>query len=353
MKKTKIVRKTKKTKIVRKTKKNRKTKKYRGGTISVHAISTVENKPYSYNNRYRILNGIYTGQWKYEMPYVRGKMDYLDNDGNIVETYDGNWVNGKPDGTGVLTFANGEKYVGEFKIGLMDGKGIYTYTTGARYEGDFVRNGKHGYGIFTYNNGARYEGQWENNKKHGYGISTYNDGSRYEGGWANDKKNGTGTFVTPNERYTGNWVDDMADGYGILIHNDGSRYEGQWANNRKNGYGIFETPNEKYTGNWVHDEIFGHGIITFKQSNVSLEGEFSYDSEGNTLVNGTAEFPDGSRYEGMFEDYLRSGGIATPNDGSLASDSKYDIVYGYEEEPDSVTAVNISYYNNTLLPQEG
>lgn len=38
---------------------------------------------------------------------------------------------------GILTKANGKKYVGEFKNGSRNGKGVFTFPDGSRYEGDF------------------------------------------------------------------------------------------------------------------------------------------------------------------------------------------------------------------------
>ena len=41
-------------------------------------------------------------------------------------SYKGNFVAGKPDGKGVLTYKNGRKYVGDFKNGEFDGRGDFT-----------------------------------------------------------------------------------------------------------------------------------------------------------------------------------------------------------------------------------
>ena len=40
--------------------------------------------------------------------------------------YEGNFSNGKKEGTGVFRWANGDSYVGSFKNDLMEGKGVFT-----------------------------------------------------------------------------------------------------------------------------------------------------------------------------------------------------------------------------------
>ena len=59
--------------------------------------------------------------------------------GNI---YEGQFINGKIDGTGKMVYANGDKYVGEWKDGFFSGQGLMTYVTGDSYEGQF-RQGLH------------------------------------------------------------------------------------------------------------------------------------------------------------------------------------------------------------------
>ena len=371
MKKTKNEGKIKKSKTgksknmkIRKTKKVKKTKKtrkYTGGN-SYYSLIKVVNQPYSYNVVveqikddviYEEINGLYTGPWKYNQPYMRGKMDVLENNNTntIKGTYDGPWRNGKPDGHNCkYTTASGNIYEGEYKDGLIHGEGKFTYANGRKYVGEFKNGFMEGKGTDTYTNGSRYEGDFIRNDKHGYGILEYYNGSRYEGQWANNKKNGIGTFKSPDDIYNGSWLNDKPHGYGILTRNDGSsRYEGQWVNSKKNGIGTFESNDEKYTGNWVNDIPVGDGNIEFKKTKVILKGNFSYDRENNVIVEGMAKFPDDSTYEGKFINYLKYGeGIATPPNTGLASDSEYHIVDGFIEEPDSVTAENLSYYDNIL-----
>jgi hypothetical protein len=44
------------------------------------------------------------------------------------------------------------------------------YTLVNSYYGQFVDGKRHGYGTFLYANGSKYEGDWKNNSKNGYVI---------------------------------------------------------------------------------------------------------------------------------------------------------------------------------------
>ena len=65
--------------------------------------------------------------------------------GNI---YEGQFINGKIDGTGKMVYANGDKYVGEWKDGFFSGQGLMTYVTGDSYEGQFRQGLFYNEGIY-------------------------------------------------------------------------------------------------------------------------------------------------------------------------------------------------------------
>ena len=94
---------------------------------------------------------------------VNGKSKWFedgdeDNDGKYI----GEIENGKPNGTGTITFPDGQKYVGEYKDGKKHGQGTYTYTDGRKYVGEF-KNGNFWNGTTYKIDGNIFE-EWVNGK---------------------------------------------------------------------------------------------------------------------------------------------------------------------------------------------
>ena len=67
--------------------------------------------------------------------------------------YEGNVINGKAEGKGILYLKNGDRYEGDFKNDIMEGKGIYYYKNGDREMGDYLNNKKVGKHITLTING--------------------------------------------------------------------------------------------------------------------------------------------------------------------------------------------------------
>ena len=76
-------------------------------------------------------------------------------------TYEGQYKDGKMNGTGLLQYPNGDRYEGEFKDDLPHGNGVHEWSRGNTYEGEWLKGKPHGEGVFL-NNGARYAGTWQN-----------------------------------------------------------------------------------------------------------------------------------------------------------------------------------------------
>lgn len=77
--------------------------------------------------------------------------------------YQGQWINGKPDGYGKIYFPNGELFEGEFIDGKAAGPGRYFYQTGAYYEGNVDDNQARGQGKY-HSDEISFEGTWEDSK---------------------------------------------------------------------------------------------------------------------------------------------------------------------------------------------
>lgn len=86
----------------------------------------------------------------------------------------------------------GGKYDGEWRDGKQDGSGSYQYPKGDSYVGEWRDGKEDGYGVYTWTNGQRYEGRWRNGKRDGWGVLTYVDSRRYVGFWQDDVRSGQG-----------------------------------------------------------------------------------------------------------------------------------------------------------------
>ncbi len=147
--------------------------------------------------------------------------------------YDGDLVNGLPDGYGIQTYPDGKKYEGFFRLGKRDGKGIMNWPGGEMYDGEWKNDRRDGKGTFTLANGERYEGMFSGDLKNGYGKYRWADNSMYEGYWENDLKNGAGTMTWSNgDTYSGDWRNDEMDGRGVLKRPGGQQIRGTWKGNR-------------------------------------------------------------------------------------------------------------------------
>jgi TPR repeat protein len=133
--------------------------------------------------------------------------------GNMGDHYRGAWVNGKPEGHGILTGKKNEKF---------------------KYIGAFKEGGAHGIGTFTGAAGTTYVGEWKGDKRHGQGTTTFADGARYVGEWKDDKRHGQGTatFVSDNT-YTGEWKDGKRNGLGTYIFADGTKSINYWKDGKR------------------------------------------------------------------------------------------------------------------------
>ena len=78
-------------------------------------------------------------------------------------------------------------YEGQAIDGVPNGKGRLTWDSGIFYEGDFVNGQYHGYGVYFVSDYALYEGQWVNGAFTGKGKITYLNGEIQEGEFVNGK----------------------------------------------------------------------------------------------------------------------------------------------------------------------
>ena len=169
--------------------------------------------------------------------------------------YEGEVVNNRPHGFGILYCANGNHYEGSWTDGRIQGKGTLYWANGNRYEGDWADDKRQGKGTFYWADGRRYEGDWADDKRQGKGTFYWTDGRRYEGDWTADEITGTGTmYYTDGSRYEGDWNKGYKNGKGTYYYFYGDYYKGEWKDGRKNGFGtLYKEDGTKIKGIWTDD----------------------------------------------------------------------------------------------------
>ncbi|MCB8818319.1 cell wall-binding repeat-containing protein [Desulfosporosinus shakirovi] len=125
------------------------------------------------------------------------------------QNYQGVLVDGKKEGQGKYTWANGDVYSGEWKNDKMNGRGVLVYSDGTEYSGTFVDNKREGQGYIKWFNNETYTGEWKNDLMSGEGSYTFKNGDKYLGSWLNNKMNGTGKYIFKNgQSLLGTWIDN-------------------------------------------------------------------------------------------------------------------------------------------------
>ena len=89
------------------------------------------------------------------------------------DEYVGAWQNGKRNGQGTLTWADGDRYVGEYKDNKKNGLGTYTWGKDSEWAGE------------------EYVGEWKDDKRNGLGTHTWADGTTRTGIWESNVYFGT------------------------------------------------------------------------------------------------------------------------------------------------------------------
>jgi hypothetical protein len=207
--------------------------------------------------------------------------------------YEGPMRNGKRDGHGVATWANGVRYVGNFRDGKFSGHGVKTWGGGGRYDGDFRDGNFSGYGVESWANGVRYVGYFRDGKFSGHGVKTWADGDRYDGDFRNGNFDGYGVETWAHGvRYVGDFRGGEFSGHGVKTWAGGGRYDGDFRNGNFDGYGVETWANGvRYVGSFQDNKRNGNGVQTWPDRSW-YEGEWSNDipSGSGTLVNAQGTF---------------------------------------------------------------
>ena len=99
------------------------------------------------------------------------------------------------------------------------GRGVLSYKPAdyffpEKYDGNWVNDKMQGLGVMLYNDRSVYSGTWEDGRRHGQGEMQYSNGDTYDGCWHNDNRVGQGRMIFQNKNeYAGIWqADKMSAG---------------------------------------------------------------------------------------------------------------------------------------------
>ena len=126
-----------------------------------------------------------------------------------LDRYHGEFIQGRREGLGLLTYANGDTYDGEWINNLFHGHGVFSSVdfmnvapgiphTGQRYEGAYEYGRKHGKGIQHLQDGSVYDGEFKNNLFHGEGVLKTKKGDKLMGVFERGKISGSGKIQFAN-----------------------------------------------------------------------------------------------------------------------------------------------------------
>ena len=130
---------------------------------------------------------------------------------------------------GTSVNANG-KYTGEHKDGKRNGQGYATYADGSRYVGEHKDGKREGQGTYFFADGGKYVGAFRDGKRNGEGLHTLASRDMYFGEYKDDKRDGQGSYTfASGEKYVGLFKDNQPHGYGIRYSSTGSIIQqGRW-----------------------------------------------------------------------------------------------------------------------------
>jgi antitoxin component YwqK of YwqJK toxin-antitoxin module len=158
----------------------------------------INNKPNGFGILYyKNKKCKYIGFWKDGKKNGEGTMYY--NDGRLKIKC--NWIDNRPNGLVIYYDFEGNRYEYQCNFGIMN-QGKCCYTDSSFYIGSFKNNLKHGFGRLYNSKGVlMFEGNFKNNLKDGYGKMFYScshGGLMFDGNFRNDKFNGSGVLFLPN-----------------------------------------------------------------------------------------------------------------------------------------------------------
>lgn len=139
---------------------------------------------YNYEHR----NFLWDGDCKEGVVHGYGTLRVFEND---IEYYvfEGSILNGRIEGFGkLIILSDGDTYEGNYVRGKPQGLGHFFNDDGDHYEGYFVDGMRSGMGTYWYwpeSKIFKYVGEWKEGEKHGKGTLFYRNGKTVSGNFIN------------------------------------------------------------------------------------------------------------------------------------------------------------------------
>lgn len=287
-------------------------------------------------------HGSYAGDFRFGLRHGKGVRVFGDG-----KRYEGDWKEDTMDGVGVLE-CDEFKYVGEFVNGKFDGHGVISWANGDSYEGVFARGEMEGDGRYAYGDGGRYEGQWTQSKKHGRGRRVYSNGDVYDGEWLSDLPHGKGSLEremqlaggsSAHYRYAGDFVEGQQSGRAKISYTfspanvdilyewkeeyefpiglgfwhcgrGASTYEGLVYRGAFHGEGDLVSPDgKKWCGLWLEGKLDGHATCVYLpliNEHINENDTLPVDVKQQLMMKLTGLYRI-VKYDGEFVDNVRHG----------------------------------------------
>lgn len=196
--------------------------------------------------------GNFVGELKGDVPHGQGSCVWPDG-----SSYEGEWRSGKMHGKG--SFQSGQHtYVGVFFKGVPEGKGRFVTKLGRGelvYEGELMQGEPDGEGSEKLPNGDEYVGEFSVGRRHGFGRLKTQRGDVYEGQWHEGQPHGEGKCLyADGSIYHGMLDKAVAHGQGLYQVSNGNKLLGEFDGGASNGsgWGARDFPNgDKYVGDMI------------------------------------------------------------------------------------------------------
>lgn len=185
----------------------------------------------------------YPGPMELLMPAQEGA-DVVYQFKKTGSTYQGEVLDSKPDGRGIIVTTKGAMIQGLFEKGAMKGAARIIDPNGTVYIGHIENRLKNGKGFYRESGGCTIDADWLNGVTNGFVVVRAPNGQTiFEGTTIAGKRHGFGKLRNLIQKFTyeGEFRDDMFNGEGIKIFDSGKVYRGNFRNGLECGYGELQT----------------------------------------------------------------------------------------------------------------